>query len=242
MIALSLYFPGILLIIAGLLVVKFPILIAGYNTLPKAEKEKIDIRSVSIIMRKYLVIAGILLLLINLLSNQLQLINLTSLIPLVIVLAILGIFIESYKYTRHIPFYANKKNLTFTTIILLLTIGIVGYLWGYSRIPPTITIKENAITIAGMYGQTIPIDEIEKVEIKNTRPSFTLKKNGVNVKSIKKGKFYAAKEGDYTIYLHSNKEPYLYIFSEKKNPVIINYKDANETYEVYKKLKVFSKE
>lgn len=52
---------GIILIVCGFLVKWNPDLIAGYNTLSKAEKEKIDIDSLSSMMKRYLVAIGALI-------------------------------------------------------------------------------------------------------------------------------------------------------------------------------------
>lgn len=49
---------GIILIISGILVKKYPNLIAGYNTLSEADKKKIDIKHLSGFMRNCLIIIG----------------------------------------------------------------------------------------------------------------------------------------------------------------------------------------
>ena len=47
---------GVLLIVVGLLVKRFPMLIAGYNTMPPAKKKNVDIGGLSSFMRRHLVI------------------------------------------------------------------------------------------------------------------------------------------------------------------------------------------
>ncbi|PTM08161.1 MAG: hypothetical protein DA407_08765 [Bacteroidetes bacterium] len=49
---------GIILIICGILVKKYPNLIAGYNTLSAEEKKKIDIKRLSNFMHNSLIIIG----------------------------------------------------------------------------------------------------------------------------------------------------------------------------------------
>lgn len=49
---------GALLIVVGLLVKRFPMLIAGYNTLPAAKKKNVDIEGLASFMRRHLVIIG----------------------------------------------------------------------------------------------------------------------------------------------------------------------------------------
>ena len=45
---------GVLLIVVGLLVKRFPMLIAGYNTMPPAKKKNVDIGGLSSFMRRHL--------------------------------------------------------------------------------------------------------------------------------------------------------------------------------------------
>lgn len=49
---------GALLIVVGLLVKRFPMLIAGYNTLPAEKKKNVDIEGLASFMRRHLVIMG----------------------------------------------------------------------------------------------------------------------------------------------------------------------------------------
>lgn len=54
---------GAFVIVYGLLVKRFPMLISGYNTLPKEKRKNVDIDGLSSFMRRHLVIIGGLLIL-----------------------------------------------------------------------------------------------------------------------------------------------------------------------------------
>ena len=54
---------GAFVIVCGLLVKWFPMLISGYNTLPKEKRKNVDIDGLSSFMRRHLVIIGGLLIL-----------------------------------------------------------------------------------------------------------------------------------------------------------------------------------
>ena len=56
-------FAGAFVIVCGLLVKRFPMLISGYNTLPKEKRKNVDIDGLSSFMRRHLVIIGGLLIL-----------------------------------------------------------------------------------------------------------------------------------------------------------------------------------
>lgn len=49
---------GLFLMLTGWAVVKFPLLIAGYNTMSKEQKEKVDVKGASRMMRKTFVLMG----------------------------------------------------------------------------------------------------------------------------------------------------------------------------------------
>lgn len=53
------FIAGLILIVLGFLVVKFPMLIAGYNTMPKEKRDKVDIAGLSRMMRRWLIGLGI---------------------------------------------------------------------------------------------------------------------------------------------------------------------------------------
>jgi len=50
---------GLSLIAIGFLVKAFPVLIAGYNTIPKDKKKKVDVKGLSTLMCNVLIIIGL---------------------------------------------------------------------------------------------------------------------------------------------------------------------------------------
>lgn len=56
-------FIGFFFIISGFLVVRFPRLIAGYNTLPEEKRKKVDIKGLSRMMRRWFIGMGVCLIL-----------------------------------------------------------------------------------------------------------------------------------------------------------------------------------
>ena len=96
------FITGFILIICGILVKWNPDLIAGYNTLSKAEKEKVDIKSLSTMMKKNLVIIGTLVIISG---CALYLLNIKEhyVVLLIGAIVIIGIFImiiNGQKYTK----------------------------------------------------------------------------------------------------------------------------------------------
>jgi uncharacterized membrane protein len=100
------FFPelviGAILIICGFLVKAFPDLIAGYNTLSKNYKKRVDIDGLSSFMKKNLILLGVLVVIIGLILNYLQVketyvLMITSTI---IVLYVIYLTISSGKFYR----------------------------------------------------------------------------------------------------------------------------------------------
>ena len=60
---------GVFLIVVGLLVKRFPMLIAGYNTMPAEKKKNVDVAGLSSFMRRHLVIIGALWVLLAVVLN-----------------------------------------------------------------------------------------------------------------------------------------------------------------------------
>ncbi|PIQ21956.1 MAG: hypothetical protein COW65_05805 [Cytophagales bacterium CG18_big_fil_WC_8_21_14_2_50_42_9] len=60
---------GLLVVGLGFLVKRYPELIAGYNTMPKSDKERFDIKGFSLLMKKTFIIAGLIIIGFGLMSE-----------------------------------------------------------------------------------------------------------------------------------------------------------------------------
>jgi len=90
------YFIGIFLICIGFLVKRYPNLIAGYNTLPKEEKDKIDIDKLSGRMKVTFIAMGVLILILIPVLQQMRLSSHITTINIgVILVGTLSLFIHN---------------------------------------------------------------------------------------------------------------------------------------------------
>lgn len=92
---------GITLIIIGLLAVPFPMLISGYNILPKKKKEKVDIKGLSHLIRSWLVGMGVSLIIGSVLLELFGLQEIKG--PFIGILLLGGCFLLLIKTNRYIP-------------------------------------------------------------------------------------------------------------------------------------------
>ena len=91
---------GLLLIMLGFLVKKHPDIIAGYNTMPKVQKEKFDIRGYSSLMKKAFIAVGLAIMLLGAVSYIIGLpegILLTTIVPVLALVVFLTLKAERYK-------------------------------------------------------------------------------------------------------------------------------------------------
>ena len=96
------FITGTILIVCGFLVKWNPDLIAGYNTMSKTEKEKVDIESLSTMMKKYLVVIGALVILSG---SMISLFEIKEhygvlIMGIVVILGVIIMIISGQKYTK----------------------------------------------------------------------------------------------------------------------------------------------
>ena len=92
---------GGLIIILGLLIRRFPNLLAGYNTMTKEEQKKIDIKGLTSVIRACLIVIGSIIIIGSLVSTFFN-INKVSiyLIPVSIIVIFPYLLLKVNKYNR----------------------------------------------------------------------------------------------------------------------------------------------
>ena len=140
-------------------------------------------------------------------------------------------------------YYYRKKNANKTsglTIILLsFMLGILLMFTGCSH-TTSVTVDDEQIRISGIiYGERIPIKQLNQVFLANTLPDITLRTNGLGVGPIRHGYFRSRSLGrNVKLFLHSRDAPFLYlIYGDNDKHVIVNFRDRARTLEVYEQLK-----
>ncbi|GEO04921.1 hypothetical protein AAE02nite_25850 [Adhaeribacter aerolatus] len=90
---------GILFICLGFLVVKNPELIAGYNTLPKDQKERFNISGYALLMKRSFMLVGLLIIFLGVVSKVYwpDAFLLTSLVPILALVLYLNLVANRFK-------------------------------------------------------------------------------------------------------------------------------------------------
>lgn len=229
---------GLFFIVLGFLVYKFPMLISGYNTLPKKEREKIDIRPVASRMRTIFCIMGLILMTVPFLLDRIGLSAWNEYLGLVVTLggvAILLILNSRKQDTKKIS--RSKANKIGGWIAAGITILVFGSIIQAAQ-PAKINIENGMVNISGAYRIKIPLAEITKAEVTENIPRVKRRNNGLSFARYHKGHFQMEDYGRSRLYLHSGKPPYLVLTTQKNGTVIINRSTPEEIYALYEAVAV----
>lgn len=214
-------------------------LIAGYNTSSAAEKEYMKEKGIGAFVGNYIY----LLALIDLGGYLLKQAGLVWAQDVAWGLFIAVIIVMLVRVQRFAPpsELAQKKSGKTQTIILILsvifTLAILGNV-AWSSLPPHFNFNKNAMQITGAYGTSIAYSTIEDIRLEPELPPIGYKTNGLNMGSILKGHFKVDKMGSALIFLRSAEGPVIIIScKDRSEPVLINMPDADQTRDLYQKLK-----
>jgi len=226
---------GLFLIGIGLLVVKYPMLISGYNTMPKVDREKIDIRSYSVFMKKVFVVMGLIIITGGFLLRLIGQRNWFSVLGFVTIITGCGLLIrEGRRLTKNTQ--TPKFQKWSFRIAIAITLLVFLFMFNIGR-PAGIEVKDNTFIIHNSYGVRIPIDSITDVEITDELPTVTIKSNGLGFGNYQKGYFQTKEFGTVMLFFHSGHGPYLVIKSTTNPPVFINRNTKEEIETLYRALR-----
>ena len=132
----------------------------------------------------------------------------------------------------------NKKKQG--PISLFLTAIILGLVFGsmvYTAVsePDAVVNQENLKISTFMYGVTQSLKDVKDIKLSNDVPPVTYKSNGIGLGSIDRGWFTVSNMGKGRLYIHTDCKPFIYIMT-KDSFIIINYKDAARTQNLYDEL------
>lgn len=227
---------GFMMIGIGFLVKTAPELIAGYNTMPKAEKENVDIEGLSTLMRNGFILIGLIIISgyyffyfagLTLIANSMAFIALFGGLAILI--------IKAQKYD-HNP---RKKPVLILSILGIIALGVTIMLY-FGCASTKTTISGDVFRISGMYGFEMKASDISKVELLETIPVIEMRTNGFSFNGAKKGTFRLAEYGKCKLFVDSDKGPFLVITSHKGERTILSSRNPIETKENFEKIRLLT--
>lgn len=228
------WLTGIFFIACGLLVRKYPILIAGYNTMRKEQKEKVDIKGLSAFLCKGFVVMG---------SLQIALFYLCRLVgaadAAISVMSVATFVVLIYMLVSAQKFDHNKRNvwqLVFIITFLLVVAGSVVYSIRSDSGVPEITLTSGKLSVSGIYGMDLPVQDIRSISLTDTLPALSYRSNGLAVGHVRKGHFRQKDGQTCTLFLVTDQRPFIRITPSAGETVYLNLDTPVATRRKYEEL------
>lgn len=201
-------------------------LLAGYNTMSKEERIKVDIKSYISYLRKFHIFLGVSFFVIGTLltyfADDTVAGIFTGIYP---ILAYVFFFISSYKYFKEVNSVKNKTGI----FILLGALIFIIIIFQRGIKEDKLILHNNTLEIEGSYGEIITKKEIKSIELVSQKPKITLRTNGFAVGNIKKGYFKTDQGEKVKLILNGDNKPYILIIKLNRQKIYYSAKkESNE--------------
>jgi len=129
----------------------------------------------------------------------------------------------------------QRRMLQYLFVFMLIVNVGIGVLFSYSDQPNTLELRDSVMIIHGMYGVTLPKEQISSIQLTDTFPATRFKTNGYATGDVRKGHFRTRDGRTVRLLLTDRTTTMLYIkLTEGKD---IYYQSPDESPEVvYEKL------
>lgn len=232
-------FMAIMFIAFGVMIKHFKWywLIAGYNTMPKEKKEKVDTEGLGKLMGTYCFTTGGMMILASvLIALGYHWVMMVSVI--LIVLLTIGLLVKAQSFDPSA--LKEDGSMKGSTKIIIVSVIIVTLVTGGLVIlgmqPTEIVIGETALDIRGGYGERIEYASIDSIEMVEVLPIIEMRTNGFAAGSVKKGNFRLEGIGAAKLFIYENNPPFIELRAGERL-LFLNHKDKEETKQIYEQIK-----
>lgn len=225
---IGLFFIGI-----GFLVKKYPMLIAGYNTMSKEKKANVDAAGMGRFLCRWFVWGGIGILAAAGVLYLLKLNQYLDYVSLVAMMVILSAALIGVQKFDHNP---KKHGLWSSIIIVAVLVAVFGYIIFFissSSKDTKVEVSEQNISIKGLYKMELPVDQIKEVSIVSVIPRIKMRTNGFASGNVRKGVFDLDSVGKCRLYLHSLSGPFLHLVDGNGMSIYFSYRDSAKIQALY---------
>lgn len=168
-----------------------PTLMSGYNTLSDEEKAAYPLAASVRFFKRFHWGMGLLSLLGGVCFWVLDYPELALNTVVLFPLLAYGYFI--YRQMRYAP-KSQKTLMRFVFVLLLVVTAGVGFLFVYGAQPNTLQLRDTVLIIDGMYGVSLPKEQISGIQLTDSLPKIRMKTNGYATANLHKG-FFRTKDG-----------------------------------------------
>ena len=221
-------------------VFKWYFLIAGYNTMSKEKKEKVNTKGLGRLMGIYSYANGIVFLVMGILHAIDIKIGITTALVF-FGISTVYLLIKAQKYDGNLFDEDGKmrkgagKQLAIPISITGVTFLAVAILMIFSSQPTKVSFLEEGLQVHGMYGEIYAWESIDEIVLMETLPNIEWRTNGSALGSHLKGNFITTEFGAVKLFVNERKAPFVYLQSNGKI-AIFNLADAEKTEDVYEEI------
>lgn len=226
---------GILFIGVGYLVTEknAKYLLSGYNTMSEADRKKVDLKLYLPFFKNFHIYLGTSF---TILGGALHYIygeKASGIFLGIYPIIAYGYFIWKSQSYSQAPTKNWEKAAIISLVIALIVVGGLFYK-GFNTL--NFSFTSEAITIEGMYGERIPIQNIKSISLEQNMPDIRIRQNGFSLGDIHKG-FYETTQGvKLKLLLDSNQKPMIFIDLKEGNDIYYSAKETSNI-SIYEKLK-----
>lgn len=126
----------------------------------------------------------------------------------------------------------KKKKTAIITILTALILLICLPVFYTVQNDLDVTISDDKISISGLYGQDIPLQEIKETKLCTSLPDISIKKNGFDLAKTRLGHFRTTAGEDIMLFTHSD-SCYMRIVKTNGTTYYLSSKDSKETVQIF---------
>ncbi len=211
-------------------------LIAGYNTMTKERKRKVDIEELGKFMgNMFFILAGVMAA--GSVMTFLEVPGVSFAVPVTMIALIVYLLIKAQQFDAGARNPDGTLNRS-TKIILgsiIAFLAIIGVLIYSGTFASEIVVGAESVRIKGLYGIEIMNDDIHDIALEDSMPKVLRRTNGFSAGGTLKGHFELQDVGQARLYVNVNNPPFISI-DTAGGLIIVNQEDRQSTEELYRTL------
>ena len=234
---------GVILMLSGLALYRFPMLISGVNTMSKKRLAKVDLDGLKRAFRNVFLICGATMLLLGGLSTMVHVPMGVHLIVLVVVMMALVVacMLLSKRYDLGLQGEEGKKERRKNWIGVIITVvafAVILIFFFKGNKPATVEVSGGYITAKGSgYSASIPINDITEANLLTDWPSFPIRTNGIATENVGIGHFRKKGGESCMLFVCDDGGPLLEVRTVDGGLYYLNCATEEETIEMIAKVK-----
>lgn len=187
-------------------------LLSGYNTMSEQERESVDIVGYVNYFRKFYRMFSLTYFLLGVLIYYF--VNVDAAGVYMVIAPLIAVLIQSVRSAKYNIQNNNKSAKVVGALLVGIIVLVIGLLWlGYKE--NELLIQKDALTISGMYGETIPFSAIDSIALVNELPEISMKSDGFALGNASKGHFKTKAGERIKLIVNKKQAPYLFVLTNE---------------------------